>query len=71
MRKPDLDDGAAFCAAILFSFGAAASAAVFFDHPFDPVTNKDAPECGRECRTVLPVRRSPRSSISMPDKEQP
>jgi hypothetical protein len=30
MTKPDLDGGAAFCAAILFSFGAAASAAVFF-----------------------------------------
>ena len=67
MTKPDLVGGVAFFAAILFPFGAAARAIVFFNHPFDPVTNKDR----RGCRIVLPVLRSPRSQISMPDKEQP
>jgi hypothetical protein len=35
MIKPDLVGGLACCAAILFSFGAAARATTFFNHPFE------------------------------------
>ena len=43
MIKPDLVGGLACCAAILFSFGAAARATTFFNHPFEQARMPNRP----------------------------
>jgi hypothetical protein len=60
MIKPDLVGGLACCAAILFSFGAAARATTFFNHPFEQARMPNRP-AGSAVASF---------PISVPDKEQ-